>query len=63
MVLDWDVNAARNLTRYAAGSSSEARNGGGGPVRPPSDGNGLRSVNGSIGLDRLGQIVEIRSDF
>ena len=63
VLLDRDVNAARNLERYAAGSSSEAQNGRGDHVRPPSDGSGLRSVNGSIGLSRSGQIVEIRSDF
>lgn len=63
MVLDRDLNAARNLERYAAGSSSEAPNGRGGHVRPPSGGSGLRSVNRSTELDRSGQIVEIRSDF
>ena len=61
--LDRDLNAARNLARYAAGSSSEAPNGRGGHVRPSSDGSGLRSVNGSTGLNRSGRIVEIRSDF
>ena len=63
MVLDRDLNAARNLERYAADSSSEAPNGRGGHVRPPSDGSGLRSVNGSTGLSISRQIVEIRSDF
>ena len=63
MALDRDLNAARNLERYAAGSSSEAQNGRGGRVRPSSDGSGWRSVNGSTGLNRLGQIVEIGSDF
>ncbi len=48
---------------YAVGSSSEAPNGRGGHVRPPSGGSGLRSVNGSTGLSKLGQIVEIRSNF
>lgn len=32
--LDRDLNAARNLARYAAGSSSEAPNGRGGHARP-----------------------------
>ena len=63
MVLDWDLNAARNLARYAAGSSSEAQNGRGGHVRPSLGGSGLRSVNRSTGLSRLRQVVEIRSDF
>ena len=63
MMLDRDLNAARNLEGYAAGSSSEAPNGRGGHVRPPSVGSGLRSVNGSTELGRSGQIVEIRSDF
>ena len=63
MALDRDLNAARNLERYAAGSSSEAQNGRGGQVRPSSGGSGLRSVNRSTGLSRSGQIVEIRSDF
>ena len=63
MVLDRDLNAARNLARYAAGSSSEAQNGRGGHVRPSSGGSGRRSVNGSTGLNRSGQMVGIRSDF
>jgi len=63
VLLDRDLSAARNLERYAAGSSSEAPNGRGGHVRPSSDGGGRRSVNGSTGLSRSGQIVEIRSDF
>ena len=61
--LDRDLNAARNLAQYAAGSSSEAPNGRGGHVRPSSGGSDLRSVNGSTGINRLAQIVEIRSDF
>ena len=63
VLLDRDLNAARNLARYAADSSSEARNGRGGHVRPPWGGSGLRSVNGSTGLNRLEHIVGIRSDF
>lgn len=63
LVLDRDLNAARNLERYAAGSSSEAQNGRGGHVRPPLGGRGRRSVNGSTELNRLEHIVGIRSDF
>ena len=63
VLLDGDLNAARNLERYAAGSSSEAQNGRGGHVRPSSGCSGLRSVNGSTGLNKLEHIVGIRSDF